>query len=137
VSPQLEEFNRKFAREKGLTLLLLSDPGNRVARKFNLAFQLPEDLRRVYLSFGVDLEKFNGDGSWTLPMPARFVIDQWGIIRAADVNADYTIRPEPEDTIRVLRCLSDESSDMDFESCIRAAAARFGKADVGRREMRR
>ncbi len=89
---------------------MLSDPGNRVARKFNLVHQLPEDLRKVYLSFGVDLEKFNGDESWTLPMPARFVIDQSGIIRSADVNADYTIRPEPEDTVKILRCLTEKST---------------------------
>ncbi len=89
-----------------MNLKLLSDPGNRAARKFNLVYQLPEDLRKVYLSFGVDLEKFNGDESWTLPMPARFVIDQSGIIRSADVNADYTIRPEPEDTVKILRCLT-------------------------------
>jgi peroxiredoxin len=85
---------------------LLSDPGNQVARKYNLVFQFPDELRKVYLSFGTDLEKFNGDKSWTLPMPARFVIDQSGIIRSADVSADYTIRPEPTDTIKVLRCLT-------------------------------
>jgi hypothetical protein len=28
-----------------------------------------------------------------------------GIIRAADVNADYTIRPEPSDTLKALRAL--------------------------------
>jgi hypothetical protein len=36
-------------------------------------------------------------------MPARYVIDHEGIIRAADVNADYTIRPEPSETLRQLR----------------------------------
>ena len=93
-----------------MNLKLLSDPWNRVARKFNLVYLLPEDLRKVYLSFEVDLEKFNGDESWTLPMPARFVIDQSGIIRSADVNADYTIRPEPEDTVKILRCLTETST---------------------------
>jgi hypothetical protein len=38
-------------------------------------------------------------------MPARYVIDQEGIIRAADVNADYTIRPEPSETLKVLRTI--------------------------------
>jgi hypothetical protein len=38
-------------------------------------------------------------------MPARYVIDQEGIIRAADVNADYTIRPEPAETVRLLETL--------------------------------
>jgi peroxiredoxin len=41
-------------------------------------------------------------------MPARYVIDQQGIIRAADVNADYTIRPEPSETIGHLRMLAAE-----------------------------
>ncbi len=132
VSPQLEEFNRKFTKEKALRLQLLSDPGNRAARKFSLVFQLPEDLRKVYLSFGVDLEKFNGDGSWTLPMPARFVIDRSGVIRSADVNADYTIRPEPGDSIRVLRCLTETSTGTqgkDFESCL-MVPERLSEADV-------
>jgi len=41
-----------------------------------------------------------------LPMPARYIIDKAGTIRAADVNADYTIRPEPSETLRQLRTLS-------------------------------
>jgi peroxiredoxin len=36
-------------------------------------------------------------------MPARFIIDRNGIIRYADVAPDHTVRPEPEDTIAVLR----------------------------------
>ena len=37
---------------------------------------------------------------------ARYVIDHEGIIRAADVNADYTIRPEPPDTLAALKTLT-------------------------------
>jgi len=44
----------------------------------------------------------NGDPSWTLPMPARYVIGQDGIILYAEVNPDYTIRPDPEDLLPVL-----------------------------------
>lgn len=44
--------------------------------------------------------------SWTLPLAARFVIDQRGIIRDADVSADYTIRPEPRQTIEALKRVS-------------------------------
>jgi peroxiredoxin len=40
-------------------------------------------------------------------MPARYVIDKRGIIRAADVSADYTIRPEPSDTLNVLKTLKE------------------------------
>jgi peroxiredoxin len=39
-------------------------------------------------------------------MPARFVIDRKGIIRHAQTDPDYTVRPEPEETVSLLRKLS-------------------------------
>jgi peroxiredoxin len=103
MSPQRPEYNRTLIKKKKLTFDLISDPGNRVAKTYGLVFTLPEDLKQVYLGFGVDLSIYNGDDSWTLPMPARFIIDGSGIIRYAEANPDYTARPEPEDTVSVLR----------------------------------
>ena len=71
-----------------------------------LRFSLPGYLRQLYGTFPLDLEKLNGDASWTLPMPARFVIDRQGIIRSAESDPDYTTRPEPEDTLEAVRALS-------------------------------
>lgn len=84
---------------------MLRDDGNKVAEAYGLIFKLPDDLRQVYLTFGIDLTQANGDESWTLPMPARFVVDRAGIIRAADADPDYTRRPEPARTVEVLKGL--------------------------------
>ncbi len=84
---------------------LLRDFGNQVAEAYGLAFTLPDDLREIYLKFGIDLARGNGDGTWRLPMPARFVIDRGGIIRAVDADPDYTRRPEPAQTVAALRAL--------------------------------
>ncbi len=84
---------------------MLRDHGNQVSAKYRLVFTLPEDLRAIYLKFGIDLAKGNGDGTWGLPMPARFVIDRTGMIRAADADPDYTRRPEPAKTVEVLQTL--------------------------------
>ena len=105
ISPQLRKYNRRIARRHKLSFDVLSDPGNRVAERFGLVWQLPDDLRRVYLSFPLDLPKHNGDDSWTLPLSARFVIDGDGRIAAADADPDYTVRPEPSATVEVLRSL--------------------------------
>ena len=83
----------------------LRDHGHQVAAKYGLVFTLPEDLRGIYLKFGIDLAKGNGDGTWRLPIPARFVIDRAGIIHAADADPDYTTRPEPAKTVEVLKTL--------------------------------
>jgi len=82
---------------------VLSDKGNKVASQFGLAFKLPDDLQGLYSNFGIDLERFNGDDSWTLPMPGRFILDQQGKIVSADVNPDYTMRPEPDEIIEILK----------------------------------
>ena len=84
---------------------MLRDHGNQVAERYGLVFTLPEDLRAIYLKFGIDLTKGNGDGTWRLPIPARFVIDRTGVIRASDADPDYTRRPEPAKTVEVLKTL--------------------------------
>lgn len=106
ISPMVERFVRQVVNKHNLTFQVLLDKANAIAEQFGIVFVLTDYLKALYLSFGNDLSKFNGDDSWTLPMPARYVIDREGIIRFADVNPDYTVRPEPEKTIMNLRAIS-------------------------------
>jgi peroxiredoxin len=105
ISPQRPEHNRELVRSRGLEFPVLSDAGNEVAARFGLRFTLPDYLREVYASFPLDLAAYNGDASWTLPMPARFIVDRRGIIRYAESDPDYTTRPEPEHTLAALQDL--------------------------------
>ncbi len=102
VSPQLEEVNREMKEKKRLEVDILSDPGNQVAEKYGIKYRLPDDLIGVYQKFGLTVDKNNGDDSWTLPMPTRLIIDREGVIRYAEINADYTDRPDPEHTLAAL-----------------------------------
>jgi peroxiredoxin len=105
ISPMLPAHGRAAVRQLRLTFDLLSDPGNRVADRYGLAWTLPEDLRTVYRKLGSDLSRFNGDDSWRLPVPARFVIDRDATFRKVDVDPDYTVRPEPGETLAALDAL--------------------------------
>ena len=107
ISPQLGKFSRQIVKKHELTFPVLSDLGNQVAEKFGLRFALPGYLQEIYRGFGLELPRYNGDASWTLPLPARFIIDTDGLIRDAEVNADYTVRPEPEQTLRTLEGLTE------------------------------
>lgn len=91
-----------MAKKLDLVIPILADPRNALAKEFGLVFTLPEKLRQVYLSFGIDLERHNGDKTWALPMPACYIIGQDTIILDAAVRVDYTTRPEPEDTLAKL-----------------------------------
>ena len=63
---------------------------------------LPDYLVELYKSLKNDLPTFNDDPSWTLPMPARYVIGTDGVIAYAEVNPDYTRRPDPSELLPVL-----------------------------------
>jgi peroxiredoxin len=105
IAPHLEEHSRALIKEKNLSFELLSDPGNQVAKKFGLVYQVPEDLKQIYLKFDINIEKFNNDDSWTLPIPARYIVDGNSVIRYAEADPDYTIRPDPTHTIEALKLL--------------------------------
>jgi peroxiredoxin len=95
--------SRRSARENSVTFPILSDPHNEVAGAFGLRFKLPDYLIALYKSvFRNDLQITNAGDSWTLPMPGRFVIAQDGTIVYAEVNPDYTCRPEPDGLLPAL-----------------------------------
>ena len=96
---------RETEEAKPFAFEMLRDFGNRVAASYGLVFTLPDDLREIYTKFGIDLARGNGDGTWRLPVPGRFVIDRQGIVRAVDADPDYTHRPEPADTLKILEGL--------------------------------
>ncbi len=106
VTPELERYTRTVHKKLNLTFDLLTDLHLKTAEQFRLVFVLPDYLRELYKSLGNALDRFHDESEYRLPIPARYVIDKEGIIRAADINADYTIRPEPSETVRQLRALT-------------------------------
>ena len=106
ICPQRPEFLRRMIQKHGLEFEVLRDEGNRVADSFNLRHVFPDYLREVYLKFPLDLPRVNGDDSWSLAMPARYLVGTDGIIRNADFDPDYRYRPEAEKTLEDLRALA-------------------------------
>ncbi len=95
VSPQPPDTSLSFAETLGLGFDVLSDLDQEVARSFRLRFRLSDGLIALYEQLGLLLPEQNADGSWDLPVPATFVIDRQGVIRARHVEPDYRQRMEP------------------------------------------
>jgi peroxiredoxin len=109
LTPQLERYTRSVHKKLKLSFDILTDLHLKTAEQLRLAFVLPDYLRELYKSFANSLDRFHDESEYRLPVPARYVIDKDRIIRAADVNADYTIRPEPSETVGILKTLTDRS----------------------------
>ena len=106
ITPQLAEAIRSLIQQQKISFDLLSDPGNVYSAQLGLRFTLPDDLKAVYLGFGIDLPVRSGEPSWTLPMPGRFVVDRGGIVRVVDADPDYERRSEPQKTVDDVRALA-------------------------------
>jgi peroxiredoxin len=102
ISPQTAQQSFFMRDQHKLRFSLLSDPGNQVARKFGLSYQVPEEQKAVYKRAFVNLPFVNGDDSWELPIPAIYIIDRDGTVLCASANEDYTERPEPVEIVRIL-----------------------------------
>lgn len=103
ISPEVPHVATATAEKNQLNFDVLSDVGNQVARTYGLVFEVPPDLQEFYLSIGIDLSAHNGPSAGQLPLPATFVIDQQGVVRAAYADADYVKRMEPSDILTTLR----------------------------------
>jgi peroxiredoxin len=102
ISPQTPSNSRKSQRDNNLGFPILSDKGSKVAAAFGIRFRMPDDLIELYKGFGNHLPAVNDDPTWVLPMPARYVIGTDGVIAYAEVNPDYTRRPDPSELLPVL-----------------------------------
>ena len=105
ITPQRIERVREHVEEAGIGHAILLDEGNAVAERYGLRFTVPRDLAELYLSWKIDLPFENGDDSWTLPLPASYVVDREGVVRWAFVDPDYTDRPEPSEIVAALEAL--------------------------------
>ncbi|GGC76356.1 peroxiredoxin-like family protein [Chelatococcus reniformis] len=106
VSQQTPDNSLETQRRNGLSFESLVDPGGRVANAFGLRWKAPDELRAVELESGLDLAAFNGDASWTLTMPARYVVAPTGAVEYADISSDYTKRGDPSEVFPVLAHLA-------------------------------
>ncbi|RDK05962.1 peroxiredoxin-like family protein [Cupriavidus lacunae] len=102
ISPQTAVNSRKSVRTNKLGFPVLNDARGETGAAFGLRFSLPDYLVDLYKMLRNDLPAFNDDPSWTLPMPARYVIGQDGIVLYSEVNPDYTHRPDPSEMFPVL-----------------------------------
>lgn len=108
ITPQKPDMSRDQIEEKNLGFEVLSDLDYSVIKEYRLYFEVPEALKDVYVqTYGFDLEKYNGEGRYSLPIPGTLVIDSEGVVRASHANSDYSDRMEPKDIVDALEAIAD------------------------------
>lgn len=103
ISPQKTEISSQLCQNNNISLTILSDEGNEVAKKYGLVFTLPDNVRDLYKNLGANLHDFNGDNSYQLPIPATYIIDQNKKIIFSYINVNYMERVDISELQNVLQ----------------------------------
>src|SRR5215469_10157180 len=92
VSPQTLDHTLSTAEKYDLAYPVLSDVGLHVARAYGVAYDVSEELVELFRQSNNNLVKWNGEGGWSLPIPATYVIGEDGCIVLAYVDPDFRNR---------------------------------------------
>lgn len=107
IAPQSQDRSDAQGKEMDLKMSLLADIDNQAGIAFGIVYTFPDDLKAIYRDvFKLDIAAINASTVWQLPMAARFVIGQDGIVLDVKVDPDYRFRPEPADTLALVQTLA-------------------------------
>jgi peroxiredoxin len=103
IMPDTAVFTGEYAAKNQLPFPILSDMDLGYSLSLGLIFWVGEEIQRLYESVGVELERYQGNQGHFLPMAAKFIVGQDGLIKARQVNIEFRERMEPGAVLAVLR----------------------------------
>jgi peroxiredoxin len=102
ITPEVEKFTAELGQDAKASFPILSDMDNGYALLLNLAFYVGDEKRQYMTLAGWDVSPFQGNSTWTLPIPATFVVGRDGIIKARHIDPDYRKRMAIDDVLAAL-----------------------------------
>ena len=105
IMPDTAQFTSGTVAKNELPFPILSDVDLGYSLTLGLVFWVGAEIRRLYEEVGVELEKYQGNQGYFLPMAAKFVVGRDGLVKARQVNIEFRERIEPEAIVAALEAL--------------------------------
>jgi peroxiredoxin len=102
VVPETGKYAANLRTARDVPFRVLTDLDLAYALSLGLVFWVGETIKRTYLGFGIDLEQFQGNDGWFLPIPATLVVGQDGLVKARFVDPDFRHRMAIEDILAAI-----------------------------------
>ncbi len=105
ITPERQAFAWEFKVRCNLGFPILSDIDNGFALSLGLAVWSGDELKPILAEVGIDLEIYQGNPGWIVPIPATYVVERSGRIAARYLDVDFRRRMEPGDILAALEAL--------------------------------
>lgn len=103
ITPEIERFNAELRSAVGARYPVLSDMDNGYALMLNLAFYVGDEKKAMMTCAGWDIQPYNANDNWTLPIPATFVVGADGLVKARHIDPDYRKRMDVDAIVSAVR----------------------------------
>ena len=105
IMPDSAQFTGNYVAQNDLPFPVLSDVDLGYSLLLGLIFWVGPELQRLYKEAGIELEKYQGNQGYFLPMASKFIVGCDGRVKARQVNIEFRERMEPQALIATLRRL--------------------------------
>lgn len=102
IVPEFQQFTQKLRTICNVPFSALSDMDNGYGLSLGLLISIRQEVTELLVKAKIDIPSFQGSESWFLPIPATFVVDQNGIIRAKFAAPDFRRRMDTDEILSVL-----------------------------------
>lgn len=103
ITPETDENINKTIEKTHASFSMVHDNGYSIMKKYDVNYEMDTTMVTKYKSYGVDLEKNNGNTDHVLPVPATYIIDQNGKISFVQFDKNYKNRPSVATLIKELK----------------------------------
>jgi peroxiredoxin len=105
IMPDGAALTADYAKKNDLPFPVLSDIDLGYSLSLGLIFWVGAEVQRLYQDVGANLEKYHGNAGYFLPMAAKFIVGQDGLVKARQVNLEFRERMEPKAIVVALEQL--------------------------------
>jgi peroxiredoxin len=93
VTPETSENINKTIEKTHASFSMVQDKDYTIMKAYDVNYILDPTMVAKYKTYGIDLEKNNGNTDHVLPVPATYIINKSGKIKYVQFDKDYRKRP--------------------------------------------
>ncbi len=110
VTPEDSAYVEVTRKKTDASFMIIPDHGHKIMDMYKVSYKLGMMMNMAMSVMGIRIKRINTSKDRTLPVPATYIIDEDGIVRARHFDVDYTKRMSVKDIVKALQYLNYSAS---------------------------
>ncbi len=110
ITPEDSAYVEITRKKTDASFMIIPDHGHKIMDMYKVSYKLGM-MKNIAMSvMGIRIKRINDSKDRTLPVPATYIIDEDGIVRARHFDVNYTQRMSVKDIVKALQYINYRAS---------------------------